>query len=299
MTRSLYGPGGFYRREVPAHHFSTSAQTSTFADAIARLAGEVDEALGSPEIFDVVDVGAGDGELLTHLAGLLDERARLVAVELRPRPAGLPERIEWRAEIPSGVRGLLVACELLDNVPCDVAVVDPEGRVRYEEADELGETRLGEEIDDADAKWLAEWWPLREPGRRAELGAPREAMWRRLNDAVTAGSALAIDYGHTGETRPPAGTLAAFRDGRPVRPVPDGNCDITAHVAVDALGCDQLQTQRKALRALGLKTERPPLSQAYRDPTGYAMALAKATAATRLTDPGGLGAHWWMLSSRP
>ncbi len=299
MERALYGPGGFYRRELPRNHFSTSAQTPVFAEAVARLAGEVDEALGRPATFDVVDVGAGNGELLGHLASLLDERAHLTAVELRPKPKDLPQRISWRADVPSGVTGLVIACELLDNVPCDAAVVDGEGEVRYEEVDEVGTTRPGDPIEDADAKWLAEWWPIHQVGERAEIGRPREAKWRELAECIDAGTVLAIDYGHTRADRPETGTIVGFRDGRGVGPVPDGTCDITAHVAVDAIPCDRARTQREALRELGLPIDRPPLARAYRDPTGYAVELARASASARLTDRSGLGAHWWMSTSKP
>jgi len=296
MERALYGPGGFYRRELPNHHFTTSAQTPAFADAIARLADDVDERLGRPEAFTVVDVGAGGGDLLAHLAGLLDERVRLVAVELRSRPRGLPERIEWRETIPENVEGLVIACELLDNVPCDVVVVDAAGQLRYEEVDRKGATRLGEAVGEADAKWLAEWWPIRGPGERAEIGRPREAVWGDLTGRLARGTALAVDYGHQSGNRPQSGTLTAFKDGRETAAVPDGSCDLTAHVAVDAIECDRLETQREALRDLGLSTVRPSLATAYQQPTAYALALAKASAAARLTDPKGLGAHWWMRS---
>ncbi|GAB3220309.1 SAM-dependent methyltransferase [Glycomyces halotolerans] len=298
MERALYGPGGFYRREIPRHHFSTSAQTPVFAEAIAHLADAVDARLGRPETFDVVDVGAGNGELLGHLANLLDERARLTAVELRPKPKDLSDRVAWRPDLPERVCGLLVACELLDNVPCDVAVIDQAGELRYEEVDPAGRTRPGAPVEEADAKWLAEWWPLRQVGERAEIGRPRETKWRELTGRVEAGTVLAIDYGHTRGSRPETGTMAGFRDGRGVRPVPDGTCDITAHVAVDALECERLQTQREALLELGLPVERPQLASAYRDPTGYAVDLARASASARLTDPGGLGAHWWMTALR-
>ena len=46
--------------------------------------------------------------------------------------------------------------------------------------------------------------------------------------------ALAIDYAHERERRPVYGTLTGYRDGHCVSPVPDGSCDITAHVALDA-----------------------------------------------------------------
>lgn len=298
MARALYGPDGFYRRELPGGHFTTSAQTPAFAEAIARLADQIDERLGRPEAFTVVDAGSGDGELLERLAGLLDDRVRLTAVELRPRPAHLPKRIEWRADLPERIEGLLIACELLDNVPCDVAVVDSNGQARYEEVDERGETRLGEPINDEDAAWLAEWWPITVEGERAEIGGPRDAMWRNLTGRLTRGTVLAVDYGHLKDHRPEAGTMTGFKEGRETPPIPDGTRDVTAHVAVDAIGCDHLEPQREALLRLGLDATLPPLSMAFQDPIAYAEALARAGASARLTDPAGLGAHWWLRADR-
>ncbi|MDN3241854.1 SAM-dependent methyltransferase [Glycomyces tritici] len=298
MARTLYGPGGFYRRELPGRHFATSAQTPAFAQAIARLADQVDEGLGRPAGFTVVDVGAGGGELLERLAGLLDERVRLVAVDLRPRPPYLPGRVEWRAEPPERIEGLLIACELLDNAPCDVAVVDARGRARYEEVNGAGETRLGDLVTKADDAWLAQWWPIFTEGERAEIGAPREALWRNLTARLTRGTALAVDYGHLRHDRPKAGTMTGFKDGRETPPIPDGTRDVTAHVAVDAVPCDHLEPQREALLRLGLDATLPPLPMAFQDPVGYAQALAHAGAAARLTDPAGLGAHWWLRTDR-
>ncbi|MQM26615.1 SAM-dependent methyltransferase [Glycomyces albidus] len=298
MARALYGPGGFYRRELPAHHFATSAQTRAFADAVAALAEEADARLGRPDAFTVVDVGAGGGDLLAHLADLLPERIALTAVELRPRPTGLPERIGWRAEPPERITGLLIACELLDNVPCDIALVDDAGERRYEEVDRDGATRPGDRLDARDADWLDRWWPIAAPGDRAEIGRPRDEAWHDLTGRLVRGTALAVDYGHTRTDRPGDRTLTAFKDGRSTAPVPDGTCDLTAHVAVDAVGADRIERQRDALRDLGVRAERPPMDLAYRAPVEYATALAKAGEAARLTDPAGLGAHWWMRTDR-
>ena len=66
MQHALYGHGGFYHRpEGPRGHFRTSVHaSSSFAGAVARLLVEVDGALGHPARVDLVDVGAGRGELL-------------------------------------------------------------------------------------------------------------------------------------------------------------------------------------------------------------------------------------------
>jgi len=244
-------------------------------------------------VLDVVDVGAGRGELLVALSFAADAglrpRLRLTAVELAPRPAHLPPDIAWVASIPSSVTGLLLATEWLDNVPLDLATLDDAGRPHYV----LTDDSLGEPVSDEDAAWLAEWWPLA-PGGVAEIGLPRDRAWRAAVSAVTRGLAVCVDYGHRRDERPVLGTLTGYRGGRQLPPVPDGGADLTAHVAVDSLGGRVLR-QRDALRALGVSGERPPLALASTDPAAYVRALAAAGAAAELTDPAGLGGHFWVV----
>ncbi|WP_241741235.1 SAM-dependent methyltransferase [Streptomyces sp. L2] len=309
----MYGPGGFYRRpEGPAGHFRTSVHASAlFASAVAGLLCRVDEALGRPRELDFVDMGAGRGELVTGvLAALPAEvaaRARGYAVELADRPAGLDERITWLHEPPAGVTGLLFANEWLDNVPVDVAEVDAAGVPRLVLVAPDGSETLGEPVTGAGAEWLARWWPLpAEEGLRAEIGLPRDLAWADAVRRVSRGLAVAVDYAHTATARPPYGTLTGFRQGRETTPVPDGTCDITAHVALDACaaacgdargGAARLLTQREALRLLGVSGGRPPLALASTDPAAYVRALARAGEAAELTAPGGLGDFAWLVRS--
>ncbi|MEV8590352.1 SAM-dependent methyltransferase [Streptomyces sp. NPDC051180] len=319
--RALYGPGGFYRRpEGPAGHFRTSVHASPlFAAAVARLLGEVAEELGSAEV-DLVDVGAGRGELLTGVLAATAGRGlsvRAVAVERADRPAGLDPRIVWTDRVPDGVRGLLFANEWLDNVPVDVAEADATGTARYVEVDAGGTERLGPPVSGPDADWLARWWPPAGPGARAEIGRPRDAAWAAAVASVSAGRAVAVDYAHVRAGRPPFGTLTGFRAGREVPPVPDGTCDLTAHVALDAcaaavagavsgaraaaggLPAAELTTQREALGRLGVSGGRPPLSLASSDPAGYLRALSSAGEAAELTARGGLGDFLWLVQRVP
>jgi SAM-dependent MidA family methyltransferase len=78
MRSALYGPGGFYvRGELPSLHFRTSTHVSpAYAGAMLRLLREADAALGYPARLDLVDVGAGRGELLGQLLELIDEASR-------------------------------------------------------------------------------------------------------------------------------------------------------------------------------------------------------------------------------
>ncbi|WP_374225270.1 SAM-dependent methyltransferase [Micromonospora sp. C95] len=141
------------------------------------------------------------------------------------------------------------------------------------------------------------------PMGRAEIGRTRDEAWSHAVGRVERGLALAVDYGHLRAERPTDGTLTGYRAGRQVPPVPDGSCDVTAHVAIDSVAsagervarCAYVLTsQREALRALGVDGGRPPLSLAASDPAGYLRALATASAAAELTDPAGLGGHWWL-----
>jgi SAM-dependent MidA family methyltransferase len=305
---ALYGPEGFFVRAAPADHFRTSVHASPlFAGAVARLITHVDVALGHPDPFDLVDVGAGRGELLTRLhADLgvdLRDRLRLFGVEKGPRPPGLGAAIEWRHDVPDPVVGMVIATEWLDNVPIDLAEVDDVGRLRRVLVDRAtGAESLGAEVDAADRMWLERWWPTpgAAPGTRAEIGWPRDVAWADAVAAVRRGCALTIDYGHLKKDRPWGGTLTGFRGGRQVGPVPDGSCDVTAHVAMDSAACAAgtpytLISQRVALKALGIDGARPPLELAGSNPAAYLRALSSAGAAAELIDPDGLGGHWWLL----
>jgi SAM-dependent MidA family methyltransferase len=300
MGEALYGDHGFFRAQDPADHFRTSAGTgSVFAGAIATLLARVDAALGGPARLDFVDVGAGRGELLSNVLALApdDLRARLnpIAVEMVPRPPGLDPSITWTTTPPVRITGLVTACEWLDNVPLDIAT-----DLRYLEVDEAGLEATGALLDQRDHAWLRRWWP---EGERAEIGITRDDAWAGLIGPIGAGLAVAIDYGHLIAHRPPLGTMTGFRNGHDVPPVPDGSCDLTAHVAVDAVAAAgsavagqpaRVVRQADALRALGVSGARPDLDLAGTDPITYVRALAAASTAAELTDGSGLGDHFWI-----
>jgi SAM-dependent MidA family methyltransferase len=309
MESALYGPDGFFSRAAPGDHFRTSAVASpAFAAAILRLVVAADDALGRPARLDVVDIGAGRGELLSRLAAQapagLRRRLAPAAVELAPLPIGLAQEIEWtdRVPAPRSLTGVLLATEWLDNVPLDIASRGADGVDRYVTVDPLtGIEYDGEPVSATDAQWISRWYG---GGSRFELGGPRDSAWAGAVAALARGVAITVDYGHTKRTRPPLGTLTAFRSGRELSPVPDGSRDITAHVAIDAVRAAGeaiagmpaiLTTQRKALTALGVRAVRPSLALATEDPARYLRALAEATEAAELAAEGGLGDHFWLV----
>ncbi|MFG1722079.1 SAM-dependent methyltransferase [Micromonospora chalcea] len=276
MEQALYGPEGFFVSGAgPAAHFRTSVHASpVFAACVLRQLEAVDAALGHPDRLDVVDVGAGRGELLRALLAQAapDLAARLhpVAVELSVRPPDLPPEIDWRHDIPEDITGLLLATEWLDNVPLDVAVHTPAGWRLLLVNPRTGEETVGPALSPADTTWLTHWWPpaalptapvIKEfaaaegpdqdtnslinavgggggeggVGGRVEIGWARDLAWAGAVGRVARGLALAVDYGHLRESRPLDGTLTGYRGGRQVPPVLDGSCDVTAHVAMDSV----------------------------------------------------------------
>jgi SAM-dependent MidA family methyltransferase len=314
---ALYGQGGFYRRpEGPAGHFRTAchAGPAVLAPALLKLATEA----GCTAI---VDVGAGRGELLTALAqlgpGAADQRVGLHGVDVVPRPPGLPDGIGWSCGLDAlpdaELDGALVlAFELLDVVAVPIAELGTDGVPRIVLVDPAtGEERPGPPLTAVESAWCARWWPLvdADPGARVEIGAPRDALWaglvKRVARTVRGGLLLAVDYSHDLEHRPPGGSLAAFRGGRAVPPVLDGSCDLTAHVALDAVAAAGaragatdavLLRQRAALRALGAAITPGDLAAARSAGTAALLAqLELRSQLDELLDESGLGGFGWLV----
>jgi SAM-dependent MidA family methyltransferase len=306
MEEALYGVRGFYRAEgAAARHFRTSVHASRrFAGAIGSLLAEVDGALRRPGRLDVVDMGGGDGWLLAELYAQaspdLRQRLRLTVVERGRRPGDLPRPVGWAPEPPEGISGLVVANEWLDNVPVDVVEQTADGpRLVLVEPDSGAEC-IGGRPAEEDSGWLERWWPLAEPGDRAEVGRSRDEAWANLLGRLHRGLAIAMDYGHHRHTRPPFGSLAGYRDGRQVPPVPDGWCDLTAHVALDSCASATgsiLTSQRRALQALGVHGSRPP-HHTGGDPATYLRQLRTASEEGELIDPSGLGGFGWLVHAK-
>ncbi len=176
----------------PGVDFTTAAcegdaRLPVLADALARLCAE----LG---LVAVLDVGCGDGGLVRALGSRgLDARG-----------------VELGDPLPTSFDGLLIAHELLDDVPCPVLLGDREL---------LEDGTPGPPAADEDVAWLLRWWPTWDSP--VEVGRPRDELWSSLLERIGRGLAVGIDYGHT------AG------DRRPTLTQHDGWW--TAHVALDSL----------------------------------------------------------------
>lgn len=325
---ALYGPEGFFTAGAgPAAHFRTAvhAAPGPLATAVARLARR-------EGCTAVLDIGAGRGELLVALTTCPEAAGLgLHGVDVVPRPPELPGAVGWstciEATPPAAFAGaLVVAWELLDDVPCPVLERDDDGVWRRVLVHPVsGIEDLGDPADEADLDWCRRWWPTdaAEEGDRIEIGRPREDLWgglvlraaasRRSSGTTGSSVLLAVDYRHERSGRPPAGSLAGYRSGRLVPPVPDGTTNITAHVALDAVAeagaragatSTRLTDQRTALTELGLGSpggmgspgDEPPSGEPHEFGGEEALRrLAGRSAVAELLDPGSLGSFGWLL----
>lgn len=296
---------GFWAREEPHQHFTTSA-TPVLADHVATIVHEVDARLGHPDILTIVDIGCGDGSLLALVRDRCAEmraRARWIGVDVRPARVDGIEAIvaEAPCTLPlDPIEGLVMAHEWLDEIPCDVVIRDEEGLDRLVLVDERGIEMRGPALDDDDScaalgvdaaltrSWLERWWPLRRAGDRAEVGTARDQAWAWMVGLLSSGTALATDYGHVRSDRMvlhPEGTLSAYRKGRLVRPVPDGTANLTAHIAVDACA--------DAVQGTTVTLQRQEIAPAPLGMRPTASEVDRYFAAVRLRDPARLGrVHW-------
>ena len=311
----------FWSDAEPRDHFSTSAG-EVVADRLLIELQRIDGRLDHPDQLTILDIGAGDGSLLRLIANRapasLRGRLRLVGVDVRARSAQTAQTgPEWittwapsRLDVEP-VRGIVMAHEWLDEIPCDVIERDGAGRDRLVLVDDFGGEHLGPPLDDAQAcaahgfdagvarEWLAQWWPLAEPGDRAEVGLSRDAAWTWLTSLLGRGLVVATDYGHTRHeriTRFRGGTLTGYAYGRQVRPVPSGSTNVTAHVAVDscasAVPGTTLTSQRDMLAAVSATLPDPG------DALAFAQGLERRSSLAMLRDAQGLGAFTWMRWER-
>ena len=133
MGLALYGEGGFYQDGGKAGRrgdFITSPEVGPlFAAVVAQYLDTCWNELGCPESFDVVEVGAGPGTLAR---GVFDAQPKClsamkyVAVEISESQRAMhPDFVESAEEFPDRmIQGVVLANELLDNLPFKLFVFD-------------------------------------------------------------------------------------------------------------------------------------------------------------------------------
>jgi SAM-dependent MidA family methyltransferase len=318
-SAALYGPGGFYSsdtiRSSKAGDFLTSPEVSPlFGEALAVLVEQEIERVG-PDGFTLVEVAGGSGSLLQPLLGKLGA-IDCWAVEVNPAARrqlrdliGRDQVISEVSALPRELKGVVIANELLDNLPVAIATQTADGWRELWVGEEGGRLTL---VDAPPRPEVVAWCdsfglPCPDGGVvEVQLAASEWVgeMVRRLGS----GTLVLIDYGEETEnleSRRSDGTLRTYRSHRrDAHPLDaPGTADITADVnftamaraAVDAGGAVELLRQDEFLSRLGLRSAlsnlRKGALQAARDGNTMLQLRLKseARAVETLMAPRGLG----------
>ena len=310
MEQALYGAAGFYTRVDGGSagrrgDFLTSPEVGPlFGAVLARHLDREWERLGRPDPFTVVDAGAGPGTLARAVIAAAPRCAvalRYVAVEVSERQcARHPDGVISTAELPTApFDGVIVANELLDNLPFRLAVFDGGWREAFVDVDGSGVAteRLSAPLDPIPSVLPSN----AVHGARAPL-VDRAARW--IDDArarVGRGSLVVIDYGvpRTAELagRPWREWLRTYRGNeRGDHYLLDaGQQDITVDLPFDQLPePDSVRTQTQFLQLHGIgelvEDGRRYWEQHAAQPGLEAMRMrSRISEAEALLDPTGLG----------
>lgn len=307
MELALYDLEGFFGGEVlRSNHggdFLTSPEVSTlFGETLGTYVANVRSEIGEP--FELVEVAAGSGSLLRPLLHTVDVDA--LAVEISPAArkslAGLASVSD---QIPARIRGVVLANELLDNLPMALAQRVGDGwRERWVGLDGDSLALVDAEPRGPVLEWLHAYAGPVDDGGWVEVQlAAREWVTDALS-RIDTGALLLIDYGDVAENllgRRRDGTLRTYR-AHHLGPHPldePGATDITADVNFSALldlhPTARLHRQDDFLASLGLRERLAELRQAEleasrsgRDAERLSLRALKTEAET-LLHPRGLG----------
>jgi SAM-dependent MidA family methyltransferase len=317
QAAALYdAAGGYYEKPGRVGRqgdFVTGASWHpAFARGLLRIAARLADELPAP--LDLVDVGAGEGELLGYLAAGrpagLDLRLAGVEASAVRRAAAAARVPESRLcadvrDLPGGIRGLVVAYELFDALPVRALRAGDDGT--------LVERRVGLDGNGAFA-WvdagcpdgagllagLARRGAVPEPGQLLEIRPGVPALAREIARRLDRGLLLVFDYGAPtralyGPARP-AGTLEAFVGHTVTRDVlsDPGGRDLTSWVDFGELG-EALEAEGLAVRGLITQSRLLLASGIAEELAGAgagappAARAAERNAIAKLFMPGGMG----------
>lgn len=249
MQLALYGETGFFSstrlRSQKAGDFLTSPEVSPmFGETLAAFVASERDRIGEP--FRLVEVAGGSGSLLRPLLGILD--VETWAVEISPAASAALQGVVGRGRvvdtleaIDGPLRGVVLANELLDNLPMAIAQLTADGwRERW-----VGQGDEGLAFIDAEPRaevtaWLERFAGPVEIGGWVEVQLAASDWVRAAISRLDAGALVLIDYGDTAENLAPRrqdGTLRTYR-AHHLGPHPldePGATDITADVNVTAI----------------------------------------------------------------
>ena len=319
MENALYGSDGFYSTTGRAGRrgdFITSPEVGPlFGHVLSQAIDAVWKRLGEPTDFQIVEVGAGPGTLARSILAASPQclvNGSYVAVELSAEQRTLhPEGVTSTDVMPSNIaHGVVIANELLDNLPFDLWVYDDGWRNAHviQQGGGFAELLMTQDVPAC--------LPSRVPlGSRAPVHSKATEWLTNALDVLSSGSVFVIDYCTplTAEVasmpwREWLRTYAGHERGVHYLRNP-GEQDITTQVCIDQLAAmrepDAVRTQSQFLQLWGIDELVEEGKQVWTEnaarPTLAAIKMrSRVTEAEALLDTTGLGNFMvleWSISS--
>ena len=275
MEMALYEPGmGYY--SAGAHKlgaggdFTTAPELSPlFGAAMVETLLPVLEALRNQGLpTQILEFGAGTGKLASSILNRLHDLDfsldRYDIIEISPDLAQrqeehlkhlseklkIPTKSDWLSSLPSDFKGIILANEVIDAIPCDaiiyqngfwywygVSIID--GKLAWASQNPVTQSLLPETLQTGHFS----------EGYVTELHAPGNAWIRQVASHLDTGLFLTLDYGFPGSEYYHAqrleGTLMAHHRHHTIQDpfyLP-GLCDLTSHVEWSQIAHSVLKEQ--------------------------------------------------------
>lgn len=272
MDMALYSPGlGYYTKDTAKIGRSGDFYTSShlhpiFGAMIGRQMEEMWDLMKRPDVFRIVEIGAGMGYLARDMLDYIQrstfirsggqrstfsEHLRYAIIELNPSMKAqqqvllkdYSDRIEWYPGLHDlgPVAGCFLSNELMDAFPVRMVEMGKELMEIYVSAsgDELVEVKM--QCGDDVREYFREFDIELPEGYRTEVNLRLKGWLKNISDTLSEGFVLTIDYGYPardyyGEDRN-RGTLLCYYQHQvnedPYQHI--GEQDLTAHVNFSAL----------------------------------------------------------------
>ena len=246
-----YYAAGAARLGRSGDFFTASDVGPAFGAALARQLAEMDDALGRPDPFRYVEIGAGRGTLARDVLDAWDTARGRIEATLVDSSRGMREaararapeaRVVASAAQVRGGSGAVVAVELLDALP--VHRVRRRGRDLHEVRVALDGGALREVEGPAAAEvrgWAESYGAAPEDGDEAEVCLALAPAVADLAAVIDRGFVIVVDYGHDAarlaHRAHRRGTLLAYHRHAVNEDylARVGEQDLTAHVNLTAL----------------------------------------------------------------
>jgi SAM-dependent MidA family methyltransferase len=284
MSLVLYHPQfGYYASDAnrisqDGDFLTSPHMANDFGEMIAIQLYQLWTILGSPQVFNLVEMGAGQGLLAVQILEyvrreypdffrsidymIIETAPAMIAVQ-QLRLKSLPVRWrKWSEIADDSINGCFLSNELIDAFPVyQVVVINSSLKEVYVTIDENG--KLSETIDNLSTDRLNDYWQLNNinlftkpyPNNyRTEVNLAALDWLETVDRKLNRGYILSIDYGYTADRyynpMRSQGTLQCYyqhaHHNDPYINI--GNQDLTAHVDFTAL---QHQGERLGLATVG------------------------------------------------